>query len=119
MQDDLSERRIGPIAPDGVQGVVRTGDKAASRALAGLCQGPDLSFRVQPGIVAQLLPRQMLLEPGGKGSFSYVAKLVKRRAIAFEGWRTGAALIAGIRCPSRRALAYHAWSPLRVRVWRG
>src|SRR5690625_1362753 len=41
------------------------------------------------------------------------------RAIAFEGWRTGAALIAGIRCPSRRALAYLAWSPLRVRVWRG
>src|SRR5690625_5087286 len=43
----------------------------------------------------------------------------RHRAIAFEGWRTGAALIAGIRCPSRRAVAYLAWSPLRVRVWRG
>ena len=79
MGQDLPERRFRPIAPDGIERVLRAGHERTPGPLAIGRQAAHLAFRMQPGIIAELAPFEMCTQPGRERFFADVAVLVELR----------------------------------------
>ena len=74
--DHRRARRSGPVGPDRIQRILRTGDQAAARLAGGFLELPDFPFHMQPGVVSERTARrQVRRDPFRRRVVAYVEAL--------------------------------------------